>query len=478
LNPLPAPTFPVLSIEGERDALLAPYRHAVQQLPASLAAPGDESALRATAVRGLEQGVADAWDAAFATLGLRWAREGTRSVTDPFLAALDPAGFVPASLRFADGQNPGDDRDRARAAAPLLAWVEWELFKLHGNERRLEHAFGLLHEDHLWRMMHARKRGGLFAGAPRPYRLIATSRFMLGGKVVPSLALGSSWIDACAMHALNMRALAEMARVLGRATEAGELEWEFGDLSARINAGMFSEDDGWYHDIDEHGSPLPMRTLAALWVLLAGVAPRNRAERMLARLADPTQFERAHPLSAIAASEGDYRKRDGTPVGAVRAELNVLAWESSFAAGRAQKAQRQCETHLRRVAKVLADSGELYLAYDPDRDLPAPIPDGNSGEGAALAFAATIQETLGCLFGLRPQGRRGELELCLHLEEKHRVEGLPFQSGTINLEAGAAPAGGRRTVEIMCDIPMKLRLRSGELAQLHELNPGMHTLQA
>lgn len=471
-------TFPVLSIEGERDALLAPYRHAVQQLPGALVAPGDESALKAIAVRGLEQGISDAWDAAFATLALRWAGTGLTSGTDPFLAALDAKGFVPASLRFADGANPGDGKDRALMAAPLLAWAEFELFKARGDRRRLGHAFELLRTDHRWRMANTRRRSGLFGGEPGPYRLNATSRFMLGGKIVPSLALGSSWIDASALHALNMRSLGEMARTLGRAADAGEIEWEYGELAARINAGMWNEDDGWYYDLDEHGSPLPMRTLAALWAMLAGVAPRNRGERMMARMGDPTQFERAHPLSSIAASEGDYRKRDGTPISVVRAEFEVLAWEAAFTHGRGAKAQRQCESHLRRAAKILGDSGELYLACDPDRDAPAPIPDGNSGEGAPLAHACAIQETLGCLFGLRPQGHRGELELHLHIEEKHRVEALPFMLGTINFEVSAKPANGRRTIDLMCDMPLKLRVRNAEHVQVHELHPGMHTLQA
>lgn len=474
-----APTFPVLAIDGERDALLAPYRHAVQRLPEMLVAPGDESALRAVAVRGLQPGIADAWDAAFTTLGLRWAHTGCFGVNDPFLAALDEAHFVPASLEFSTGHNPGDDKDRARVGAPLTALSEWELFKVRADKARLAHVFELLLADHRYREARLRRRNGLFTGTPGPYRLNATARFMLGGKIVPSLATGSSWVDASAMHALNARVLAEMARALGRNEDAGELDWMFGDIAARMNAAMWNEDDGWYYDLDEHGSPLPMRTLAGLWVLLSGVAPRSRADRMFAQLGDPARFERAHPLSSIAASEGDYRKRDGSAVGVVRCELNLVAWESYFALGRHAKGQRQCEDHLRRVAKVLADSGELYLAYDPDRDAPAPIPDGNSGAEAALAFAATIQETLGVLFGLRPHAHRAELELCLAIEEKHRVEGLPFMLGTLNIEVSAAAAtGGRRTIELMCDLPMKLRVRNGEQTQVHELHPGMHTLQA
>jgi len=472
------PTFPILTIDGERDSLLGPYRHAVAQIGSTLAVPGDESALKAPAVRGLTQGIAESWDAVFATLGLRWALHGASSATDSFLAALDAARYVPASLKFADGGNPGDDKDTARVSAPLLAYAEWELFKIRGDKTRLAHAFEVLLADHRWRMANQRRRNGLFSGTPGPYRLNATSRFMLGGRIVPSLASGSSWVDACGMHALNARVLSEMARALHHNEEAGELDWDFRDIAARMNVTMWNEDDGWYYDLDEHGSFLAMRTLAGLYAILSGVAPRNRADRMLARLGDPTQFERAHPLSSLAASEGDYRKRDGTPVGVVRSETNLIAWESYYAVGRGPKGQRQCEAHLRRSAKVLADSGELYLACDPDRDMPAPIPDGNSGADAPVAMAAAIQETLGCLFGLRPHGHRGELEICLHLDDKHRVEGLPFMLGTVNYEVSAQPATGRRSIELMCDLPLKLKVRRGDQFQTHDLHPGLHTLQA
>lgn len=472
------PSFPILAIEGERDTLLAPYRHAVAQIGATLASPGDESALRAPAIRALQQGVAEAWDAAFAAMALRWALHGQCTATDAFLAAPGSQRYMPASLKFADGANPLPAGDRAGVAAPLLAVAEWELYRLRPDRVRLAHAFEILLADWRWREANLRRRNGLFTGAPGPYRLDATSRFMLGGRIVPSLAGGASWVDATAMHAWNARVLSEMARVLGRASDAAELDWSFRDVAARMNVSMWHEDDGWYYDLDEHGSFLNMRTLAGLLAVVSGVAPRNRAERMLRRVGDPTQFERAHPLSSLAASEGDYRKRDGTPVGVVRAELNVLAWESLFAAGRSVTAQRLCEAHLRRVAKVLADSGELFLAYDPDRDAPAPLPDGHSGAEAPLAMACVIQETLGCLFGLRPHAERNELELCLHLDEKYRVEGLPFGVGTINLEVSAQPATARRSVELMCDMPMRLRLRRGEQSHLHELQPGLHTLQA
>lgn len=471
------PAFPILKIEGDRDALLAPYRHAVANLRSALIDPGDESALKAVALRGSEQARVTAWDAAFATMGLRWASEGVASVSDPFLAAFDNSGYLPAVLELVSGGNPPSERESSRVAAPLFGLAEWELFRARGNRERLEHAFALIKTDFDYREHHVRRRNGLVSGAAEPYQLSATGRFMLGGRVVPSLASGASWVDASCMYALNARVLAEMARALNRKEEAGELEWTFRDIAAKINAAMWSEADGWYYDLDEHGEPLPMKTLAGAWAIISGVAPRSSMERMVKLLADPTQFERAHPWCSVAAGEGDYRRRDGIPVGVARADFNWLTHEALMLAHRHEQAHKGIEQHLKRVAKVLEDSGEVYLAYDPDRDSPAPLADGSSGSDSPLALAMCVQNTLGGLFGLRPHGNKGELEFVPGLEEHHTIENLAFAYGTINIEVGPA-TGTRRQLEIMCDVPFKLRVRKGEQSNVHEIQPGMHTIHA
>lgn len=468
--------FPSVKIVGERDQLLAPYRYAVTHLSESIVYPGDESALKAPALRGAEQAAVDAWDAALGALGLRWAEQPV-GLTDSFLAAFDNSGFVPARLQLATGAAWPADAN-ARMAAPLLALAEWELYRTRGNRERLEHAYGLLRTDFLYREEHQRRRTGLCGGSAEPYRLGATGRFMLGGRVVPSLANGASWVDACGMYALNTRLLAEMARVLGRREEAGELEWAMRDIAEKMNARMWSADDGWYYDLDEHGSFLPMRTLASIWAIFAGVAPRAHIERMVKHLGDPTQFERAHGFSTVSAGESDYRRRDGTPVGVARADFNLIAIEALYSAHQYRLAQRVAESHLKRVARVLADSGELYLAYDPDRDQPAPLPDGSSGSNSPLALACCVQNTLGGLLGIRMHGQRNELELNLPISERHLVEGLNFNHGMVNIDVAPAESSTRRTVEVMCDMPLRLRLRNGDQSHVHEVPPGMHTIQA
>ncbi|MCA8938100.1 MAG: hypothetical protein KDB68_18120, partial [Planctomycetes bacterium] len=102
----------------------------------------------------------------------------------------------------------------------------------------------------------------------------------------------------------------------------------------------------------------------------------------------------------------------------------------------------------------------------------------SSGANAPLAHALCVQASIGCLMGVRPHVHRRELELIPYVEQQHTIEGLRFNFGTINMEVGAADkSGARRTLELMCDVPFKLRTRHGEKSQLHDLQPGMHALQ-
>ncbi|MHC4840138.1 MAG: MGH1-like glycoside hydrolase domain-containing protein [Planctomycetota bacterium] len=473
------PELPTLSIDSERDGLLAPYRHVAETLGDSFVRPSDDNGLIATGVKGVDETVLDAWDAAFATIGMRWSRLGQFSVTDPFFAVGNDDGFIPSQLSTKDGQPTTPERKNEQFAAPLFALSEWELFKVRGDKERLGHTFELLLVDFHYREENLRKPNGLMPGAPEPYRLKSTGRFMLGGRVVPSLANSASWIDASAMYAMNVRVLSEMARLLDRRDVASELDWTFRDIASKINARCWSESERCYLDLDEHGTPIPAHTLAGAWAVWSGVAPRNRIHDCIREFVDPTRFERAHPFSTVAASEDSYRKRDGVPVGVSRGDFNLPVYESLVANGKARNAHRCCERHLRRLGRVLEQSGDLYLAYDPDQDKPAPLPDGHSGANLPLASAMVVNETLSFLFGVRPNAAKNELELNLQNPEKHSIEGLMFNLGTLNIDVGPEDENGaRREIELMSDIEFKLKVRVGEQAIAHDIKPGMHTVSA
>jgi len=430
--------FPEITIKGDRARLLAPYRHACEVL-----------AKGAT--------FSSAWDAAFATLGLRFAREGFSAPNNPFLAGLDREGYVHETL------------DASIPAAPLAAWSERELFKVRADKVRLAHALPLLAADFAWRQAHKRP-DGLYAGNARACRSAHSSRFWRSGKFDEAAAEGGAWIDASCMMALNAHCLKEIALALDRTEEAARFEWAMRELAARINEKLFSEPDGWYFDADEKGALMPVRSMASYWAVISGVAPIARAERQIGALSDVTKFERAHPYSTLSANEREYRGKDGKPLGVARSDFNVLGYEALHALDRGAQADFNAEDHLARVARVLADTHELYEAYDPDKDTPIGAP-------SALTAAIIVNIVLVYVVGLRPNAARNELTLALRLRDAFTIEGLPFAGGSVSVEATATGAA-RRKLEVMTDVPFKLRIKTHERTESHDLTPGSHSLQA
>ncbi|KAA0209603.1 hypothetical protein EDM80_14510 [bacterium] len=465
--------FPTINIKGDRARLLQPYRHATEALNSLVLPPGPQNKLKASVLKGLMPGRVDAWDAAFATLGLRYASEGFFAPTNAFLAALDREGFVPASLSADTGAACGEER----ASAPLMSYAEWELYRARGNRERLAHALPLLAADFDWREQHQRLANGLYAGTPEAYRLGVTSRFWVGGKFNADLALKSSWVDASCLQALHARCLMDIAHALGERELAARFEWAMRDLSSKINALLWSEGDGWYFDLDDKGTRLAVRSLASFWAIISTVAPMARAERQIGSLSDVTKFERAHPYSTLSAGEREYRGRDGRPLGVARSDFNVIGYEALHALERGAQADFNAEDHLARVCRVLADTHELFLAYDPDRDLPVSQADGATGANASLTAALMVHIALTYLVGLRPHAGKGELQLHLRLRDAFSVEGYPFNGGSVMIEAQSVGAA-RRKLEVMTDVPLKLRVRTSERTETHDLSPGSHSLQA
>jgi hypothetical protein len=83
------------------------------------------------------------------------------------------------------------------------------------------------------------------------------------------------------LYALDCWALAEIANILGRHEEADRLSAEYQVMAARINAELWDERQGIYcnRHWDVHFSTILGPT--CFYPLLAGIAPNDRAERML-----------------------------------------------------------------------------------------------------------------------------------------------------------------------------------------------------
>ena len=84
------------------------------------------------------------------------------------------------------------------------------------------------------------------------------------------------------------------------------------EISDRIEHLMWSDEDGFYFDLALDGRMGSVKTIAAFWTLLAGVASEEHAGRLVERLADPATFGRHHRVPSLSGDDdrfsavGDY----------------------------------------------------------------------------------------------------------------------------------------------------------------------------
>jgi neutral trehalase len=170
--------------------------------------------------------------------------------------------------------------------------------------------------------------------------------------------------DLSAYVVLQLDALRTMALRLDRPDEARVFAESASELRERMNRLLWSERDGLYYDLDGAGVPVPVRTIAALLPLWAGVPTQPQARRMLGLIRDPTHFGTLIPLPSVDRSERAFEKdmwRGPVWVNTAYGVLQGLL-RYGFQREAADLAFRLC----RGVYEVFAREHQVFEFYDPD----------------------------------------------------------------------------------------------------------------
>jgi hypothetical protein len=106
------------------------------------------------------------------------------------------------------------------------------------------------------------------------WMLFATVYPILLGLLVAILVFsGGSLLGLSGLGAMIAFYLAGIAEAVGEDEMAAKCRSEHAALAKRINELMWEEEAGCYWDLDTAGAPVPARTIAPFWTLLARVAP-------------------------------------------------------------------------------------------------------------------------------------------------------------------------------------------------------------
>jgi glycogen debranching enzyme len=353
---------------------------------------------------------------------------------------------------------------------PLLAWAELESHRHTGDTERLKLVWEPLYRYYQALYHHLRNRYGLFVTDWASMDNSPRNKY-----------LGSGVDISCEM-ALFARQLTEIAELLAavyekegdgervrelRAAQA-QLEEDARRISKAINEYMWDPGSGFYYDLTEDGRRAPVKTIAAYWALLAGVADDAQAASLVRWLEDPAAFARTHRVPTLAADEEGYQPAGGYWQGAVWAPTNTMVVRGLEKYGYRDLAREIAVEHLDRVTQVFVETGTFWENYAADF-----IRQGDKGKPDFVGWSGIgpILFLLEHAIGIKGDARHNEL--CWRLNPDLGESGCKrywFNGRTVDLRA--VPERGGFVVTACSDGPLTLKIMYESKQVALSLEPG------
>ena len=271
------------------------------------------------------------WDTCFMSLFCKYGRNrfpGVESLSN-FYGALYDGAKLPVlrhSLTGEDIQFCIHIADNP----PLFAWTEYENLMMSGDlahlkellgkrylQKHFEYLENLKTETHLAMVRAAtcwkkHEKGYFWEGGrsgmdntPRGRRSVPTTvNRPDNGHIL--------WVDAIAQQGLSALYLAKLEALAGNSAEEQFWLGQYGRLKNTVNTFYWDDSDGFYYDISaETGEFARVMTPASFWVMLAEMAPPERAAKMAEHLSDPKKLGGMVPCVTLARDDADFNAEHG-----------------------------------------------------------------------------------------------------------------------------------------------------------------------
>ena len=198
---------------------------------------------------------------------------------------------------------------------PIMAWAEVESVRYTGNTQRVALVYSPLVHYYEALQKYLRQGNGLYMTDWASMDNSPRNAFLKNG--------GCAVDTSCEM-VLFARNLATLATMLHKPAENRRFNREADKLSKTINRLMWDKSKKFYFDLSLDGKLAPVKTVAAFWTLVAGVASREQARCLVAELNNPKTFDRTHRVPTLAADEPGYDPKGGYWRGSVWAPTTTM----------------------------------------------------------------------------------------------------------------------------------------------------------
>lgn len=303
-------------------------------------------------------------------------------------ALFDPAGAMNSQRVYMERQRadgyinyrtgPYLDEDipyagQLTTSAPWFAWENWEIFLISHDRKFLEDAYtsSVRFYNYVVRNRDADGDGLCEWGADAVLESVRDASVAVWDQVGwPS---NFEAVDLNSMLVSEARALAAMAKELGRKADVELWESDAAERAREINEHMWDDQSGFYYNIDRekhsfsfrNPDDLKRREIIGFLPLWAGIADKEQAARLVAHLTDTAEFWRRYGIPSLAANDPFYDPK-GYWNGPVWVEWNYLIVRGLLRYGYDQVARELTDRVARAMIIQLKKNHSLWEFYSPD----------------------------------------------------------------------------------------------------------------
>jgi len=329
---------------------------------------------------------------------------------------------------------------------PILAWAELEHYRITGDKDRLGEVWQPLVHYYAALQLYLRQGNGLY---------VTDWASMDNSPRNAYLKNGGTGIDISSEIVLFARQLSEIALILGKDTEAREYSAEADQLASAINQAMWDEKRKFYFDLTSDGQRAPVKTIAAYWTLLAGVASPAQAADLVRELKNADTFGRTNLVPTLAANQVGYEPFGGYWRGSVWAPTVTMVIQGLEKYGYSDLARGIALNHLQLVAHVYERTGTIWENYAPDHPQ-----QGNEAKPDFVGWSGIgpIAYFLEYAIGLRPDAARNRLVWRIEPGGRRGCKRFRFNGHVVSLIAKPATPGSKGViVHVQSDSPFELQ---------------------
>lgn len=288
---------------------------------------------------------------------------------DYFYRKQEPNGAIRCKYNLETGEPVFTKDNPEGFGLPLFAFAEFNVYHKTANKKRLKEILPILENYVQWMAEVSRDSSGL-------YKAPASAMNVLNGPRKDAAYL----VDFNASVALNCFYLGEIADILNEKEIEFQYKKMYFSLKTKINEKMWDEKTHFYYDLDANGNKVMTKNLSAYWTMLAELPTEEKAQDLIADLADPKVFGIEHPFPYLAVNDKSFNDKGNGHCGSVFPEVNYIVIKGLQKYKQSGLAREYAMRHIYYVLETLSPSETtgvkketiaFWEAYNPMKEGPA-----------------------------------------------------------------------------------------------------------